>query len=108
VLAASPGTPAPYVLAVAQLIFGLGMTSFSVTQISLRQAMTPPRLLGRVNATRRVLVFGVQPLGALVGGALGEWRGLYTALALAAALQIVCFLATVLSPLRTARETPAG
>jgi MFS family permease len=105
-LAAPAGPTGPYVLGAAQALFGVGMTTFSVTQLSLRQAMTPPRLLGRVNATRRVIVFGIQPLGALVGGALGEWRGLYAALIAAAAIQIVCLLAAVLSPLRGARDAP--
>lgn len=44
----------------------------------MRQAITPPHLLGQVNATRRVTVFGVQPIGALLGGAFGEAAGLYT------------------------------
>jgi MFS family permease len=105
-LAAPAGATGPYVLAAAQALFGVGMTTFSVTQISLRQAITPPRLLGRVNATRRMLVFGIQPVGALLGGALGEWVGLYAALVAAAALQLVCLLATVVSPLRSAREAP--
>jgi hypothetical protein len=96
------------VLAGAQALFGVGMTTFSVTQISLRQALTPPRLLGRVNATRRLLVFGIQPIGALVGGALGEWAGLYTALVAAAALQLASLLVTVASPLRSAREAPTA
>lgn len=64
------------VLAVAQLLSGAALGVFSVNQISLRQQLTPPGLLGRVNAARRVLVFGALPLGAVAGGLLGEWAGL--------------------------------
>lgn len=105
-LTASPGPLGAAVLALAQALMGGGLTVFSVTQIALRQAMTPPHLLGRVNATRRVVVFGVQPLGALLGGAVGERMGLYAALALAAAIQVACVVVMATSPLRTAQEVP--
>ena len=102
-----PAGPAGVVaLGACQLLFGFGMSAYSVTQISLRQAITPPHLLGRVNATRRVTVFGIQPVGALVGGALGETAGLYAPLVLAAALQVVSLVMVLASPLRTAGATP--
>jgi len=82
-----------------------GLAVFSVTQISLRQAITPPELLGRVNATRRVAVFGIIPVGALLGGYVGTQVGLRAALSVAAMVQLVAVVATVGSPLRTARAT---
>jgi MFS family permease len=108
-LAAPAGDAGVLVLAGAQALFGLGLTTYSVTQISLRQAVTPPHLLGRVNATRRVVVFGVQPLGALLGGALGETLGLHAALTAAAAIQVVSLVAAFASPLRALSDAaPAG
>jgi predicted MFS family arabinose efflux permease len=92
------------VLGVAQVLFGWGLQTFSVTQISLRQAVTPRHLLGRVNATRRVAVFGIQPVGAVVGGALASAFGLRTALLVAAVIQVVALATILLSPLRDARE----
>ncbi len=91
-------------LIVAQVLFAAGLQVFSVTQISLRQAITPGHVLGRVNATRRVVVFGIQPLGALAGGALGSTLGLRTTLLLAAALQFLAVATVLASPLRRARS----
>jgi MFS family permease len=60
------------VLIGGQAAFGLGTPLYSVNQIALRQAMTPAHLLGRVNASRRFLVFGIMPLAALLSGLLGS------------------------------------
>jgi hypothetical protein len=79
------------------------MPLYSVNQISLRQAVVPPRVLGRVNATRRFLVFGIQPIGALVGGALGDALGPPETLVVAAAIQVVALAALIASPLRRVR-----
>jgi MFS family permease len=91
--------PGALVLLAGQILFGLGMAVYSVNQISLRQAMVAPHVLGRVNATRRFLVFGIQPIGALVGGALGDSLGLQHTLVVAAAIQLVALAALIASPL---------
>ena len=44
--------------------------------VSLRQLLTPSAMLGRVNATTRLLSWGALPLGALLGGAVGEMIGI--------------------------------
>jgi hypothetical protein len=103
-VAARPGAFGVVVLGVAQVLFGWGLQTFSVTQISLRQAVTPRHLLGRVNATRRVAVFGIQPVSAVVGGALATAFGLRIALLVAAVIQIVALATILFSPLRDARE----
>jgi MFS family permease len=105
-LAGLGAPPAVVVLAVAQSAGGLALILYSVTQISLRQALTPDALLGRVNATRRVFVFGAIPVGAVVGGALGESFGLRSALICDAAVALVAALYALVSPLRTARAVP--
>jgi MFS family permease len=48
---------------------------YNVAQISYRQAICPPRLMGRMNAAVRWIVWGTMPLGALIGGALGTAIG---------------------------------
>jgi hypothetical protein len=68
------------------------MTVYNVNQVSLRQALTPDQLLGRVNATNRFLVWGCAPLGALAGGLLGATLGLRPTLALAALGELVAVL----------------
>mgnify|MGYP003693912949 CR=1 FL=1 len=48
---------------------------YYVNAVSVRQALTPDRLRGRVNATMRFIAGGMLPIGALIGGALGTILG---------------------------------
>ena len=90
----------------AQVMSGIGTPVYSINQITVRQAIVPSRLLGRVNASRRFLVFGVIPLGALLGGALGQALGLRSVLVVGVAWQALSVLWLLLSPVRTLRQTP--
>jgi MFS family permease len=65
-------------------VYGFGIGPFDVNQFSLRQAVTPDRLLGRVNASMRVLIRGAVPIGALLGGVIGGIYSLETVLFLSA------------------------
>ena len=101
------GSALPLLL-VAQLCLGFSLTLYSIHQISLRQALVPAALLGRVNATRRVLVFGAIPFGALAGGALGEVFGLRAALWASAGIGFASFVYAAASPLHSARSIELG
>jgi MFS family permease len=103
------GTPLmiAVILVVSGLIFGLCNVVYNVNQVSLRQAITPNRLLGRMNASMRFLVWGTIPIGALIGGWLGETIGLRPTLFVGAFGGLFTFLWVYLSPVRTLRETPA-
>lgn len=57
---------------------GVLMVLYNVNQVSLRQSITPDNLQGKMNATMRFLVWGVFPVGGLLGGILGETVGLRT------------------------------
>jgi MFS family permease len=105
--AAGPLPVAVAVLVVAQVVLGFGTPIYSVNQIGVRQQMTPDHLLGRVNASRRFIVFGVGPIGGLVGGLLGEAIGLRPTLFVGGLVATVAFLWIVLSPVRSLREVPA-
>jgi predicted MFS family arabinose efflux permease len=86
-LVAASGGPVPYPAAgivAGQFITGVGLPICTITMVSLRQAITPVHLLGRVNATTRLLAWGAAPLGALLGGALGDTLGLRPTLVIAA------------------------
>jgi MFS family permease len=48
---------------------------YNITQVSLRQAITPDRVQGRMNATMRTIVWGTIPIGSVVGGILGTVIG---------------------------------
>lgn len=84
------------VLVAAQGCFGVGLAVFKVIAATLRQGSTPDRLQGRMNATVRLLVEGLTPLGALAGGVLGQGIGLRPTLLIAvggellAALWLLC------------------
>lgn len=102
--AIAPGI-AVLVLFAGQVLLGGGIRIFSVNQISLRQAITPPEVLGRVNATRRFLVFGIQPIGALIGGVVGSTIGIVPALVIGGAFQLFAVATLVWSPLPALRDT---
>lgn len=102
---ASPKLAIPFLI-MAQVFSGIGQPIYSISQLSLRQALTPDRLLGRVNASRRFIVFGISPIGALAGGLLGQWLELRATLAVAGAVMGLSFLWVLLSPLRTMRVQP--
>ncbi len=53
---------------------------YNVAQVSYRQAICPPRLLGRMNAAVRWVVWGTLPLGGVLGGAFGTLLGVRTTL----------------------------
>ncbi len=60
------------VLAFLSFVFGIFIPSYNINQISLRQAITPNRLQGRMNATIRTIVWGTMPIGQIIGGILGD------------------------------------
>jgi MFS family permease len=66
-----------------------GQIIYSITNVSLRQRLCPDRMLGRVTATMRFLIMGLFPLGALLGGVLGELIGARSTLWVAAAIIVL-------------------
>jgi MFS family permease len=84
-------------LVIAQLVFGFCAVGANITAISLLQAITPDRLLGRMNASRRFVVWGVMPIGALIGGALGSHLGLRETMWIGAGGASLAFLPLLLS-----------
>jgi predicted MFS family arabinose efflux permease len=98
---------AALILATGEFLLGIARTLFNITQLSLRQAITPDRLQGRVNATMRFMMWGVTPAGALVGGLLGGAIGLRTTLLLAAFGVLLAAVWVALSPVASLREQPS-
>jgi MFS family permease len=94
-------------LALAQMLWWASAVVYNITQVSFRQGLCPPALLGRMNATIRFLVWGTMPIGGLIGGAIGSAFGVRTALLVAAVGGSVAFVPVFLSPLRTQRELPS-
>ncbi|AMJ59102.1 MFS transporter [Bosea sp. PAMC 26642] len=107
-LALAPPALGVAALGLAFLLLGFGPILWFITQTSLRQAVTPPALLGRVSATLTTAMYGMRPLGALSGGFAGEWFGLQAAMALPVALFALSTLAIVASRMPQLRTMPEG
>ncbi len=105
-LASGPLPVVVSLLVSAQFITGLANTVYNINQVSLRQAITPDRLLGRMNASMRFLVWGTIPLGSLLGGVLGEALGLRPTLFVGAFGGLLASLWIFFSPVRTMCEPP--
>ncbi len=102
---ATPDSAVPLLL-VSSFLGNLGWDLYRVNELSVRQAITPPALLGRMNATLSFVVAGMLPLGALVGGALGEVLGVRAAISVAACASALSVLWILLSPVRGMRHLP--
>jgi predicted MFS family arabinose efflux permease len=89
------------------VIGGFTAVAYNVNQVGLRQAITPDRMLGRMNATMRLIVWGTIPIGATIGGVLGTTIGVQTALWVSAIGAFFGFVPVLLSPVRNLREIPA-
>ena len=89
-------------------VLDLGAMVFFINYLTLRQSVTPDRLLGRVTATMISLTVASAPLGGLLGGWIGEHYGLRAAMLFAGggALALAPLMAW-LSPLARMRELPA-
>lgn len=105
-LAHGAGALAVALLVVNQLVTDPAYTVFSITAVSLRQAITPDRLLGRVNGSIRVAGLGAAVLGSLAGGLLGERIGLRATLVTGTSVMLLAALWLVLSPVRSLRDVP--
>ncbi|MDR7419578.1 MAG: MFS transporter [Armatimonadota bacterium] len=102
---ATPAVAVPMLIA-GQALMTIGGPIYNINQVSLRQAITPLRLQGRMNATMRFLVWGTMPIGGLLGGALGQAFGLRTAIVVIAIGGMTAFLWVWRSPVRTLVRFP--
>jgi MFS family permease len=87
-------------LAISGLVGGFCSTAWNINQVSLRQAITPPRMQGKMNATMRFIVWGTIPLGAILGGALGSVIGLHATIVVGALGGLIAFIPVTLSSVR--------
>jgi MFS family permease len=106
VLLVASGSPVWFAVALAAE--GYGGVLYNVAQVSFRQSICPDRLLGRMNASIRFLVWGTIPLGGLLGGALGELLGLRATLLVAAIGMVLAPAWVLFSPLRRLRDLPGA
>src|SRR6266699_3591916 len=93
-------------LMIAQFFVSLSTVVYNINQVSLRQAIVPLRLQGRMNASMRWIVWGTIPLGATIGGTLGTLVGLKPAMEISVIGAIFAFLWVMFSPVRSLKVIP--
>jgi predicted MFS family arabinose efflux permease len=102
---------AQYGYAIPLLVISAGITFFmlpvyNVNQVSLRQAITPDRVQGRMNATVRTIIWGTMPIGAFIGGIIGSVWGILPAIYIGIGIQLLAGGWLLLGPIRL-RVQPA-
>jgi MFS family permease len=100
------GIAALALLVPATLVGGFANVVYNIAQVSLRQAITPERIQGRMNSVMRFIVWGTIPLGALAGGGLASWIGLKETLIVGGIGCCLPFLPVLFSPVRFVRDMP--
>ena len=102
------GTVITPMVAVASymLVESFSVVLYNVTQVSFRQRLCPRPLLGRMNASIRFLVWGVMPIGSLVGGLLGQSLGVREVWWIGAVGAVLATLPVLVSPLLGMRDLP--
>ena len=90
----------------AEFLSGFGVMILDIVGGSIKTALIPDRLRARVAGAYMVVNYGVRPVGALVGGALGTWIGLRTTLWIGSAAAIAGVLWLLPSPLMRMRDLP--
>ena len=105
-LAGGPLVAIVFLLASAAFLFGVGVTIYSVAQESIRQALTPLRLQGRMNGVMNALEVGLVPVGALIGGYLGQTIDLRSTLFLSAGGELIAVIWLLFTPIRSLTDLP--
>ena len=93
-------------VALTGFLGGFCGVGWNINQVSLRQAITPPRMQGKMNATMRFIVWGTIPVGSIIGGFLGGAIGLHETIWVSALGSLVAFIPVALSPVRSIRTMP--
>ena len=98
----------PFVVLTVAILIGFSSGPiYNINQVSLRQAITPDRVQGRMNATMRTIVWGTIPIGAFLGGVLGTAIGIVETILIGAVVSTLAVLWVGIGPVRRLREQPA-
>jgi len=95
-------------LIISHFFHALGVQLNGINLTSLRQAVTPNHLQGRMTASFRFVNVGMMMTGALIAGALGELIGLRETLIIGAVGMFAPFLRLLFSPVRNLSEKPSA
>lgn len=95
-------------LIVSGFMMQISNTFFNVSQVSFRQRLCPPHLLGRMNASFRFIVWGGMPIASLLAGVIATHFGMVTMMWVVVVGEILAALPLVLSKFVTMRDLPGG
>lgn len=96
----------PALAGLSFFLFGVGPILWTIATTTLRQAVTPQALLGRVSAVVMTATFGARPLGAAIGALVAARLGVEASLAVAAGCFLVQFLLIAASPVPRLARLP--
>jgi len=105
VMASTILVPSAWLAGLSFFLLGVGPILWVISTTTLRQSVTPPRLLGRVSAIN-IMSYGARPLGSLLGAVVGGLYGAETCLYLSAAIFGAQALMILLSPAVTLARQP--
>jgi predicted MFS family arabinose efflux permease len=91
--------PTPALAGLSFFLMGVGPILWTIGTTTLRQMVTPERLLGRVSAIN-IATYGSRPLGAALGALVGGLYGAETGLVVAAAGFLIQAVVILVSPVR--------
>ena len=94
-------------VAIFMMLSSVGIPIYNINQVSLRQAITPSHIQGRMNATVRSIIRGTVPVGSFVGGFLGTQFGIVPTLIVGALVSAMGVIFLFTQPVRALREIPA-
>jgi MFS family permease len=102
----APADAAVPVVVLALAVFTFGAIVFNINQLTLRQTITPPRLLGRMNSVVRFMYWSTSPAGFLIGGAIGSAYGLRPAIWIGVAGALAAWVPALFTSLPRLRALP--
>ena len=105
-VALAPNSATFAAVALSGFLSGFCGVAWNINQVSLRQAITPPRMQGKMNATMRFVVWGTIPLGTISGGALGSVIGLHPTIWVGAFGGLLAFVPVAFSSVREIEKVP--
>jgi MFS family permease len=105
-LAGGPKSVILAMLFTAEFLSGIGVMILDINAGAIITAFTPDRLRSRATGALRFVNYGVRPLGALAGGALGSAFGLRPTLWFAAAAGVLGVLWLIPSPVPKLLDLP--
>jgi predicted MFS family arabinose efflux permease len=82
----------------SELLQWLALIVYQINAVSLRQAVAPAALMGRINGSMRFITWGFRPIGSLIGGYLGTRIGLPATLVVGAFGMLIAFAPLLASP----------